>query len=204
MPKNIIDDEKTGDIDLTAIKDALEQESPRKRLVSSLTITATTIIAAIATTLGVFQSSTEQNKKTRERAAAIIEQTHELSFMKNELAKIRDEVRKFPDKSISNNLSIVIRRIESLDDRLTLLEKAIEANPEKALAIPMMRKDMELSQTKFENSLQIVSKDVERIDSYFKYIFTAIGSALFAVVGLFAKSDSLRKSLLDALTKSVR
>ena len=74
-----------------------------------------------------------------------------------------------------------------IDSRLSVLERSISDNPEKALSIPMLRKDQENMAKSIEANRVAVAVEVDRIYDMQKWILGGIGTVLFAVVtALFA------------------
>ncbi|WP_223504645.1 hypothetical protein [Pseudomonas sp. BF-R-24] len=83
--------------------------------------------------------------------------------------------------------------VKSIDERLAILERSISDNPEKALSIPMLRKDQENMSKAIEGNKIAVSAELTRIYDQQKWILGGIGTVLFAAV----------TALLTALFKMV-
>ncbi|MFS4459268.1 hypothetical protein [Bdellovibrio sp. HCB2-146] len=191
---NLIDDEKTGDIDVAALRTALKR---RSSLWTTFTMAVGTLVAMLLSVSGLFLT-TEKRDVVR---VPMTYQDDEIRELKMEVASLREIVKITPKAPSSSQLEMS-KRLETLNRKIEMYEKTMGSDPEKLLAIPILRKDMELAEVKMRNALDIISKDVERIDSYFKILFASIGSAVIAMLSYVLQNDSVRKSILDAITKS--
>lgn len=72
--------------------------------------------------------------------------------------------------------------IDSIDKRLGVLEKAISDNPEKALSIPLLRKDQENMVKSIEGNRVYASVELSRIYDQQKWILGGIGTVLLAAI----------------------
>lgn len=72
--------------------------------------------------------------------------------------------------------------MKSIDERLAILERSISENPEKALSIPMLRKDQENMSRAIDGNKIAVSAELTRIYDQQKWILGGIGTVLFAAV----------------------
>lgn len=72
--------------------------------------------------------------------------------------------------------------VEQIDSRLLVLERSISDNPEKALSIPMLRKDQENMAKAIEGNKLAVSSDLSRIYDQQKWILGGVATILFALV----------------------
>lgn len=77
-------------------------------------------------------------------------------------------------------------KFDEVRKRLELLEKAISDSPEKALSIPMIRKDQENISKALDAHRAVVSADLARINDLQKWILGGIGTVLVAgIAALF-------------------
>jgi hypothetical protein len=72
--------------------------------------------------------------------------------------------------------------VRSLDDRLAVIERSISDNPEKALSIPMLRKDQENMAKAIESSRAVMTTELARIYDQQKWMLGGVGTVLFAVI----------------------
>lgn len=72
--------------------------------------------------------------------------------------------------------------VSKIDARLTVLERSIADNPEKALSIPMLRKDQENMEKSIEANKVALTIELNRIYELQKWILGGIGTVLFAAV----------------------
>ena len=85
-------------------------------------------------------------------------------------------------------------RVESINERLTLIEKAISENPEKALSIPMLRKDQENMSKSIETGRVAIKVEMDRLYEQQKWMLGGIGAVLLTVIG--AALSALSKTYL--------
>jgi len=77
--------------------------------------------------------------------------------------------------------ALISERFSLLDDRVRLIESSISQSPEKALSIPLLRRDLEELERKFDE-YKINSKiDADRLWSQQNTILQGIGALLLAV-----------------------
>lgn len=82
--------------------------------------------------------------------------------------------------------SVVSAKVAELESRLAVLEKSISDTPEKALSVPMLRKDQDNLSKTFEANRVAVAAEIARVNDLQKWILGGIGAVLVAVIaGLF-------------------
>lgn len=79
-------------------------------------------------------------------------------------------------------LSVLKSTVNVIDERLKVLERSISDNPEKALSIPMLRKDQENMAKSIDSNKLAVSEELTRIYDQQKWILGGIGTVLFAAI----------------------
>ncbi|MFK3718666.1 hypothetical protein ACI2J9_03590 [Pseudomonas fulva] len=84
-----------------------------------------------------------------------------------------------------NNLDYVLidKRISELSNRLGALEAAISDSPEKALSVPMLRKDQAALSREVDASRIAVKSEIDRLNDQFKWILNGIAAALVLMLG---------------------
>lgn len=93
------------------------------------------------------------------------------------------------DKSYpSMDLSVLDGKLDDLSRRLKVLESAISSDPEKALLVPMLRKDHELLAKQFKDSVVAAKLDYDRLWGLLMLLLTTIGAAVLALSGWALKS----------------
>ena len=86
------------------------------------------------------------------------------------------------DASQVLEISVLKASVKSVDERLSVLERSISENPEKALSIPMLRKDQENMVKAIDGNKLEVSAELTRIYDQQKWILGGVGTVLFALV----------------------
>lgn len=106
-----------------------------------------------------------------------------------------DSLKSFPPPTGSNvELSPLRAEVTSLASRLTLLETAISNSPERALSVPMLRKDHEILVKQLNDSVLSSKLDYERLWSMLMLLLTVIGTAIVGVSGWAFRSIITNKS----------
>jgi hypothetical protein len=109
-----------------------------------------------------------------------------------QLNSVKDELNSVKASAITVPVSIDVNRleerIEGVANRLTLLESAISSNPEKALAVPMLRKDHETLVKQFNDSLISSKLDYDRLWGMLMLFLSSLGAAVVVVSGWALKS----------------
>jgi hypothetical protein len=116
----------------------------------------------------------------------------ELDRMSAELKSINAYFMALRQASEKNNpnmdLSMLDGKTEDISRRLKVLEGAISNDPEKALVVPMLRKDHELLVKQFNDSLVASKLDYDRLWGILMLLLTSIGAAVIGLCGWALKS----------------
>lgn len=118
----------------------------------------------------------------------------ELLNFRDKLKAIEGVVNDLPSKTremiegsagAKNNIDYVLldKRISELSNRLGALEAAISDSPEKALSVPMLRKDQASLSREVEASRIAVKSEIDRLNEQFKWILNGIAAALVLMLG---------------------
>ncbi|WP_180699646.1 hypothetical protein [Pseudomonas crudilactis] len=100
------------------------------------------------------------------------------------VAKLRADSDKSSPEEISRALFETDLRL--LKERIILLEKSISDSPEKALSIPLLRRDQESMSKSIEANKFAISNELSRIYDQQKWMLTGIGTALLAALTALA------------------
>ncbi len=84
---------------------------------------------------------------------------------------------------ISAKLKELDAKISLIDDKLDVLNKAIMASPEKALEIPMLRRDVLALQKQYENATTSLEREITRAYDTIKWV---VGTIVLGIIGLVA------------------
>lgn len=153
-----------------------------------------TLGAAIAGVVaGVITFSAEEVRKievvdvefaVRPKESALsqqIENVHkEVSLLKVQVA----ELTKVPESvAISAKLHELDAKVAAVDEQLSALNKTIMASPEKALEVPMLRRDILAIQRQYESVTKSLEREITRAYDTIKWV---IGTIVLGILGLAA------------------
>jgi hypothetical protein len=82
------------------------------------------------------------------------------------------------------SLNEVIVGTKSLDSRLSLLEEALRLDATKALAVPMLRKDMDALQVKTTSDLSIIQSEMGRLFGLAQWLIGLMFTIAFGVFSM--------------------
>lgn len=129
-----------------------------------------------------------------------IENNHESTIaIRSDLSDLKKEISAItsvPDGAAWKKESIAIKqRVATLESKLRALENALTSNPEKALAVPILRKDLDNAQKVFKSEVSQTRAEVNRLYDQNKWfiglMFTIAVSVLgMAVSNFMGKKDS--------------
>ncbi|UST97309.1 hypothetical protein [Pseudomonas siliginis] len=105
------------------------------------------------------------------------------------------------DVPFNIDLAKIETKVGELNSRLTVLENAISSNPEKALIVPMLRKDHEALVKQFNDSLVSSKLDYDRLWSMLMLLLTSIGGAVIVLSGWALKSLLVNRDKRAVLQK---
>ncbi|MGE7815410.1 hypothetical protein ACQKMW_18550 [Pseudomonas sivasensis] len=123
----------------------------------------------------------------------------DIKRIEGQLSAVKDELVSMKISAITVPVSIDVTRVEQkIDDvasRLALLESAISNNPERALAVPMLRKDHEALVKQFNDSVVSSKLDYDRLWGMLMLLLTSLGAAVVVLSGwalksVFSKGDT--------------
>lgn len=109
----------------------------------------------------------------------------ELRTLDFQLKAMKDSAVKVP---VNVDVSLLESKLTKLAGRLEVLENAISNNPEKALIVPMLRKDHELLVKQFNDSLIAIKLDYDRLWGMLMLLLTSLGAAVIVLCGWALKS----------------
>ncbi len=123
----------------------------------------------------------------------------QLSALKDELVSMKVSAITVP---VSVDVSRVEAKINDVASRLALLEGAISNNPERALAVPMLRKDHEALVKQFNDSVVSSKLDYDRLWGMLMLLLTSLGAAVVVLSG-WALKNVLSKSDTKVVGSSI-
>lgn len=84
----------------------------------------------------------------------------------------------------SDELVELSQQLSNVTSRLTGLENAITASPEKSLAIPMLRKDLDTLEKTIIDQRAAIKGELERLYDFNKWFFGLIATMALSTVGI--------------------
>ncbi|EHK7543265.1 hypothetical protein ICR46_003605 [Vibrio cholerae] len=109
------------------------------------------------------------------------------SELESELAVLKaqlGELTKVPENvSISSTLTEFERKLNSLEKQVTAINSVILESPEKAIEIPMLKRDIKSMQERYESSIDSLEREIARA---YETITWVIGTILLGILGLAA------------------
>lgn len=103
--------------------------------------------------------------------------------IKTELSSLKSQVEALKPSTSSGIANLESGSVAKLEARLSALEAAILDNPEKALSLPLVRKDLnEISKREAEYRTSLKS-EIDRLYEQQKWMLGGIGTVLLAVAG---------------------
>lgn len=126
----------------------------------------------------LFPVETESNKKLIQD---INKRIADLKGAQEELKRLISEITDSPEDSKNRALT---SRVLELDKRITSLEAAIQANPEKALAVPILRKDIDHISESTKSQVSDLKARIEQTYEIYKWLIGLLITVVIGVLGL--------------------
>ncbi|HBG19299.1 MAG TPA: hypothetical protein DDY32_08510 [Desulfobulbaceae bacterium] len=111
--------------------------------------------------------------------------THEVNSIKTHLSNIS---KLPPNTELSVELNETKNKVVSLEAKIQSLESAILADPTKALAVPLLRKDLENTREKFSTEISQAKLEIERIYDLTKWFIGLMFTIALSVLGMAVNS----------------
>jgi len=119
----------------------------------------------------------------------------QVAVLQDEVAVMRQELDALTQMMASNpNPDAVTLRtdLDSLDERLSLIEEAILDNPARALQFTLLSREMEDLQETYESDLESTRQEIERIYDFNKWFIGLMFTMAIGLLGL-AVSNFIKK-----------
>lgn len=130
-----------------------------------------------------------ETEKDLAEAARIKQQTETLKALQKRWAELsRDRT------PMALRVDALEQRISSVEKRIGKLEEALNSSPEKALALPLMRKDLDAQK---DSASQAVSSLQSSIDHLYDLTFAFIGAIGLTIMGLGIRAFVSHRARLD-------
>jgi len=80
--------------------------------------------------------------------------------------------------------AVLDQTIKRLEKRLLVLEESVSLNPEKALSIPLLRKDVLILEKSVSNDVSMLKREVDRVYDQGKWFIGLMVTMLLTIIGL--------------------
>lgn len=111
-----------------------------------------------------------------------------LSILEERTTQIGEQITALgqvdPSTDFGNQLAMVQGDIKEVTGRLEILERGILESPEKALSLPLLRKDLESLTDKHRSDYQNAIKSVDRVYDQNKWFLALMATMALGLIGL--------------------
>lgn len=176
-----------------------EYRARRRRLYLSSLVA---LLAMTGSLMTVFVVS--KNPRSADISPSIdLASSEDISKIKNEVASIRESVDQLrstvtgmqtpvPESTLAARQAEMAAVVKSVETRIKSLESALVESPDKALAVPLMRKDISDLDLRYKDGRLASKSEFDRLYSQQTWMLSGIGTVLLAVAGasltMFIKS----------------
>ncbi len=86
--------------------------------------------------------------------------------------------------AVGVQIALIHSDVKTLDSRIQILEEGLLENPEKALAIPLLRKDIQNIKRSYNENITAMNKNIDRIYDQNKWFIGLMVSIAIGFIGL--------------------
>jgi prefoldin subunit 5 len=200
----------TENSSLDEFKKVLKRQELARAKISARFAMVTAIISSMGVALvagqlfDIFETHLPSRTRqvTQAEMAALRNHIKELKKQSDEYKEYSNAIKQASQGSIPINFPAHVGvDLKRIDSRLASLEAAILESPERALAIPLLRKELEESSKRDDQYKVIIRAEIDRLYEQQKWILGGIGTVLLAVAGgaitILMRSFSKGKSVVD-------
>lgn len=188
--------------EMHAQKAGLERLRRLTSLVAGIT-SSVAIAGTVALAVGFFFGETktfsreELSLKVADVERSNQKQNDEISQIRNELDEIGASIQAFselPESAKWNAEASKIRhKLNIVSNRLSSLESALTVDPSKALAVPILRKDLDNAEKGLRSELEQTRAEIDRIYDQNKWFIGLMFTIALSVLGMAVSSVFGRK-----------
>lgn len=177
-----------SEVDIEALKREIKAKEARRRAEVLKAAAAALAASVIGLVVSVTQISNLFDGKAKRQDTALADISalrSQIQSLDARLARLDDLSRALsvPGTSISLEQRQLAGRIAALDERLKSIEGAVIESPERALSIPLLRKDIAESIKRVDEYRLASRSETDRLYEQQKWILGGIGTVLLAVIG---------------------
>ena len=147
--------------------------------------------AALVGSIVVFFETPKQNFEQQ----LVEDVRRELQILKISIDEIKHQVVLFQEQlnslknisteqKVASDLSVLRKGIAQIETKLEIFDKAIVDNPERAMSIPLLRRDIDALSTDLKGDLFVTRQEVNRVYDYSKWFLALMVSMAVGVFGL--------------------
>ena len=123
--------------------------------------------------------------------------------LESDIAAIKAQlegIKELPsDLPVSSKVKEIEAKIDTVNSKLDALNKAILESPEKALALPLLRRDMDSLQKQYVSAVNNLEQEVSRAYDIFKWVTgTMFLGVISLAVGVFVKPRKNKGQVLQS------
>jgi hypothetical protein len=168
-------------------RDSAERVSTIIPIIVALIGTLATIIVASVTAYGQYITA-KTIAPTPIPSQNITALQSELSGLQGEVKSLQQQLDSISQTTTDTANAAKLARIESsineLNNRMGVIEQAILDNPEKALSITLLKKDMQVLQDKYEANTQVVQNEINRVSGLNQSLIILVMTSMVGLVSL--------------------
>ncbi|HEU0119016.1 MAG TPA: hypothetical protein VFQ91_00700 [Bryobacteraceae bacterium] len=129
------------------------------------------------------------NPERRRLQQSIEDASARLSVLQEENKRLKEsfaELQRKLDAAAATNkaTAVAVERMAVHEKRLTTIEDAISSDPNRAVSLPLLRKDVEFLQERLKAEISLVRDETGRLYSVGQWVVATLISAFFGVTAL--------------------
>lgn len=176
--------------EIEALKREVKARDAKRRMAVLQSAAAIVLISTIGLVISFSQFiSLFENKIKKPDISpnVVVALQSDLQTLEGRLTKMAEQITSLTTPNHEISVSVEQQRLasslEATDQRLKKLESAILESPERALSIPLLRKDIDESAKRVEEYRASSRADFDRLYEQQKWILGGIGTVLLAIIG---------------------
>lgn len=180
----------TSHADINDIQKILKEREAKRRAEQLRSAVFALVVGLIGLVVSLFQISNIFGSKAKRPDTVTVEVSgfrSQLETLDARVTRVDDLVKALTKPDPATSLSVEQQKLNSqinaLDERLKKIESVILESPERALSIPMLKKDIEASAKRAEEYRTASRADIDRLYEQQKWILGGIGGVLIAIIG---------------------
>lgn len=180
----------TSHADINVIQKILKEREAKRRAEQLRSAVFALVVGLIGLVVSLFQITNIFGSKAKRPDTVTVEVSgfrSQLETLDARVTRVDDLVKALTKPDPATSLSVEQQKLNSqinaLDERLKKIESVILESPERALSIPMLKKDIEASAKRAEEYRTASRADIDRLYEQQKWILGGIGGVLIAIIG---------------------